>query len=113
MRPKPEVVIEGKSEVAVTGKECFGVRVLWPKRTRSWNDTVGEVARSTGITRYALYVDSGSVWEYRLDVTTAGRGSYKFYDESGNIYDLQAHRDGDHHIRFNSKQPTIIYVTGG
>jgi len=85
--------------------------VYWPVGDEStWIDLGPPVA--VYITRYKLYRNTWSMWSWRLDVTVTGASgfTYSFTDKTGDTYDILIMVQGDHYVRYNSKQPTIVYV---
>ncbi|KIO26564.1 hypothetical protein M407DRAFT_24150 [Tulasnella calospora MUT 4182] len=104
---------ERKSEAA-TGEKGQGVvadgtrtRVNWPVGDETWKEVTGV----PGITRYRLYAYSGPIhFQYQLDFTNSEAWGFKFWDEAGDVYRASTFINGDHSLKFNSAQPTIVIV---
>jgi hypothetical protein len=94
--------------------------VNWPVGDGVWKETPTYVVEGTGIDRYKL-IDLGpeEAYRYKLEFsidhgwcwTWKGRGYY-FTDgaKPSDTYQLTCHKDGNHYVRFNSEDPTIILV---
>jgi len=91
---------------------CKRISVNWPVDDDSWKPAGGELYNI--ISDYKLHDNGWSAWSWRLDLRFPMYvGDFQFYDQSGDCYDLSVTLDGDHYIRYNSKQPTIIAVGYG
>ena len=45
-----------------------------------------------------------------LTLRTSSLGSYRFFDETGDYYDIQCNKNRDHYVKYNSDKPTIVLV---
>ncbi|WP_044797572.1 hypothetical protein [Bacillus cereus] len=103
---------EKKTENKLSSRN-FYVDVNWPvSKSDEWIVTSNEFSKETGITRYALYKQSFSIYDYKLYFTVMQSGEYHFKDETGDVYSLTAIAFGDHYISYNSKKPNIVLVSG-
>ncbi len=94
-------------------KEPFGISVVWTVATnQDWINTPGTVRRTSAITRYALYKYNRHNYAYLLYITNTLHYNYYFYDETGDYYQINCFRNGDHWVRYNSEKPEIIYFSG-
>ncbi|WP_046757079.1 hypothetical protein [Kordia jejudonensis] len=94
-----------------SSKEDFGVTVNWPVADSKWKNTVSHVKDRASITHYALYVHEG-FRKHKLWFKSTKHYKYTFYDETGDGYVVNTFRNGKHYVRFNSKRPRIVYITG-
>lgn len=92
-------------------KTPFGIGVSWPVGDSRWKATTSVVKQRAAITRYALYQTSGQ-YQYILYFTNTEHYNYYFYDETGDYYQCNTFRNGDHWVRYNSNMPDIVYITG-
>ncbi|TFK21567.1 hypothetical protein FA15DRAFT_707091 [Coprinopsis marcescibilis] len=91
--------------------EGYGIAVDWPV-TSDWVATTPEVYKVTSITRYNLKYDPKAfAYNYTLEITNKGSYAFEIYDETGDMYGLGALQPGTHWLWFNSKQPTIKFIT--
>ncbi|KAI0640890.1 hypothetical protein C8Q79DRAFT_930208 [Trametes meyenii] len=95
-----------------------GVTVFWEKGTSSAPvDTEDTVHQATGISAYAFYDNVDPLhpkYDYQLDIQTDATVPrfYKFGDKEGQILGpLEALTNGTHTLRFNSNNPTILYIS--
>ena len=87
------------------------MQVRWPVADK-WVDLPREQEKLSGIDRYKLEKQSGSVYDYRLSFVNNQTYDYHFYDETGDSYRVNTYSVGEHYVRYNSKKPTILFVTG-
>jgi hypothetical protein len=106
-----EDLLEADKLMEEAGKKDFGITVNWPVEDITWKNTTSEIERRAAITRYALYKYDG-FYKYQLYFTNKEHYNYYFYDETGDMYQVNTFRNGDHFVRFNSDEPRIVYVTG-
>jgi hypothetical protein len=99
-------------EQADSGKQDFGISVVWPVLSNHWNYQPSSVSNISAITRYALYRNSGDIYEYRIEFTNTEHYDYHFYDETGDSYRCNTFRNGDHFIDYDSDKPAILYIRG-
>jgi hypothetical protein len=96
----------------LTELKSFGISVNWPVMgSDSWISTNEAVSSRAKITQYALYAYDGT-WKYKLWFTNTEHYNYFFYDETGDYYQVNTFRNGNHYVRYNSESPTIVYITG-
>ncbi|KAK4504830.1 hypothetical protein PRZ48_002792 [Zasmidium cellare] len=102
------------SPPSTLSKTNFGIAVDWPvSSSHDWHSVTDDVKARAAITQYALYQqDEGSKYKYILYFTNYEHYDYYFYDETGDRYEVNTYRNGDHYVRFNSERPKIAYVTG-
>ncbi|KDR79451.1 hypothetical protein GALMADRAFT_1240895 [Galerina marginata CBS 339.88] len=100
-------------------KKPFDIAVNWPVGDDTWKPTSEQVLTVAAITRYRLYANSqdcvegdGSLYSWRLDVTTTEHYDYIFVDGTGDIYEINVWADGNHFMRYNSTNPTITHIKG-
>ncbi|ETS80702.1 hypothetical protein PFICI_08231 [Pestalotiopsis fici W106-1] len=89
----------------------FVVEVDWPV-DNEWHQTSQDFANETGITAYQVGTSYSPFYIYFVEIVTNEHYNYKFYDQTGESYDLDVFVDGDHVIRYNSQQPTIGQISG-
>ncbi|PLB52345.1 hypothetical protein P170DRAFT_472245 [Aspergillus steynii IBT 23096] len=87
----------------------------WPVGDKSWKPTDYTFARETGIDRYRLYDAGGRIYTYQLDIHVADGESgwlrtYVFEDSTADEYTINAFRDGEHSVSFNSEDAYILRV---
>lgn len=85
------------------------IPVYWEVGDDVWHDTTGQL-RGRGLTRYKLHKSSSPFFDYVLEFTTTQGWGWTFWDESGDGYDVKTINNGDHLYRYDSQNPTIIYV---
>ncbi|KAK0717769.1 hypothetical protein B0T26DRAFT_872154 [Lasiosphaeria miniovina] len=93
---------------------CKRIAVNWPFDSDgdTWHYAGSELYNI--ISHYKLHDNGFSVWSYRLDLRFPMYvGDFQFYDQAGDCYDLNVAWEGDHYVRYNSKQPTIVAVGYG
>jgi hypothetical protein len=111
-----KIVVDGGQEekikaAVVARKEDFGISVIWPVEGK-WVTTPLDFVNSTGIGRYKLLYYDGTIYDYRLEFSTSQTYNYHFHDETGDSYKCNVYEPGYHYVDYNSKKPTIIYITG-
>ncbi|GJE85921.1 hypothetical protein PsYK624_020010 [Phanerochaete sordida] len=89
----------------------FGMKVQWPVENK-WVDLPRDQEKMSGIDRVNVSTQSGSVYDYRFSFVNNQTYDYHFHDETGDSYRVNTYSVGEHFFRFNSKKPTIVYVTG-
>lgn len=92
-------------------KTNFGISVNWPVSDSSWKNTDAAVQSRAAITRYALWKYDG-LYTYKLMFTNTEHYNYYFYDETGDSYQVNTYRNGDHYVRYGSDSPNIVYISG-
>jgi hypothetical protein len=101
------------------GKEDFGIACNWPVGPDTWITNSSEFLATTGISRYKLHSNTamagnGDVggYAYRLEFSNEQTYNYLFFDEEGDSYRCNTFSKSDHFVRYNSKKPTIAYISG-
>ena len=101
--------------IAASGVK-FNLPVDWPAKENDvagqWKNTPADFANVSRITRYNLYFNDGGFWDWRLDFTNEDTYDYYFRDEEGDVYTVRTWSKGDHYVRFDSKKPKIVNVSG-
>jgi hypothetical protein len=97
--------------IAAGGKRDFGIAVSWAVGDTQWKNTSPDVRERSAITRYKLYEYDGS-WKYMLEFSNEEHYDYYFYDETGDKYEVNTFRNGDHYVRYDSDQPNIVFISG-
>ena len=87
-----------------------GVKVHWTVGEDKWIETSKEVRAETAITRYKLYKANLPVYKYIFEFTISELYNIYFVDESGDRYQIGIFQTGDHKMKYDSEQPTIIEV---
>lgn len=108
--PTGAVQQEQTQDAALT-KTDFGISVIWPVGDSSWKNTDSNTRTTAAITRYTLYQYDG-FYKYMLYFTNTEHYDYYFYDETGDRYEVNTYRNGDHYVRYDSNKPEIIYIKG-
>ncbi|TFK19487.1 hypothetical protein FA15DRAFT_674373 [Coprinopsis marcescibilis] len=89
----------------------YGIAVDWPV-TSDWVATTPEVSKVTSITHYRLSYDPKAfIYSYTLEITHKGAHFYQIYDEENDMYEVGGQVSGTRSLWFNSKLPTIKFVT--
>lgn len=78
-----------------------------PVGDKTWKDCS---ANNISISRYRLYKNSWSIWDYKLDFTNTTTATFTFKDDTDDYYEVVAARNGDHSLRYNSKGPRIVWA---
>lgn len=104
-----------EATVSLSAKHDFQVDVDWPaSKDDKWKVTDSDFQKITGITRYNVY--GPRVWfkayKYYLEITNVENYDYYFVDATGDEYNLDCFRRGNHYVQYNSSNPTIIRITG-
>lgn len=99
-------------DVAVMDKNAFGIVVNWPVGNKDWKDTSADVQATTGITRYRVSTSSSPFFDYFIEFSNSENYKYRFYDQTGDSYEVNTGRNGDHVVRFDSGKPTVLFITG-
>ncbi len=92
-------------------KKDFGIAVAWPLTGNNWTDTTAEVKSIAAIPRYSLGAYGGT-WAYILYFSNTEHYDYYFYDKTGDSYQVNTYRNGDHYVRYNSSDPAIAFIKG-
>lgn len=100
-----------KTETAAKRQLTPVTRVYWEVGDSSWKTAAPEV-QAIGISRYRLYNNSFSIYDYTLDFTNTKGWCFRFFDFSGDFYDVSTVFNGDHELDYNSGNPTINGVLG-
>lgn len=105
----------GKKDVVplmgIWGKEDFGISVDWTVEDR-WKDTSADVVDTAAITAYKLSKCDEIIYKYCLKFTNTKHYNYRFFDETGDGYQVDTWANGDHYVQYNSDKPNIKYVSG-
>jgi hypothetical protein len=109
---KSNIVFENDEASRLGDKKDFGIGVNWPIGEANWNYTDSNIRSRAAITRYCLYNQQGETYQYRLIFTNTEHYDYYFYDETGDRYEVDTFRNGDHFVRYNSENPDIVYIKG-
>lgn len=110
-----ETETEASTEELLKAKAPFDVKVSWSVGAAGeWIETSDEIRKQTGITRYCLCKqdDPTSHYQYILYIQNTEHYCYYFYDQTDDSYKLDTFRNGQHYVRYNSKQPTIVRIKG-
>ena len=99
-------------KIAPTSKEDFGIAVNWPVGSKEWKDPGQEVKGKAGISRFAIHDSSHPLFDYVVEFTNTENYNFFFYDETGDHYQVNTHKGGDHLVRYNSQKPTVKFITG-
>ncbi|PPU73626.1 hypothetical protein XcuCFBP2542_16380 [Xanthomonas cucurbitae] len=102
----------GADDTAVQGKRDFGIDVNWPLTDNAWTDTNQDVKSTAAISRYALGPNGGGTWAYILHFSNTEHYNYYFSDKTGDGYQVNTFRNGDHYVRYNSSDPAITFIKG-
>lgn len=98
------------------GLTPFDVTVNWQVGSAgTWVETSKDIREKTGIVRYCLCKqdDPSASYQYILYFVNEKHYKYYFYDqESSRPYKVNTFRNAQHWVRYDSKQPTIIRITG-
>ncbi|KZT58302.1 hypothetical protein CALCODRAFT_241893 [Calocera cornea HHB12733] len=94
-------------------KNPFTIKVHWPVGDNSNKIASVNLYDIAGIMKYKLYNNpgTGNWFQYVLDVQTNMNYKYKFKDEEGDEYTIDAFVNGWHYVKYNSTAPTIIQVS--
>jgi hypothetical protein len=69
-----------------------------------------DVQEKTGIRWYSLNRIDELFFTYELDITTSETYYYLFRDEEPDEYSLNCFMTGNHYVRYNSREPTIVKI---
>ena len=110
---KKNSLTEAKSdEIATAVKNDFGVKVNWPVGDRTWKNPSDDLETTTGITQYSYHSSSHPFYDFVIEIQNSETYNYRFYDETGDSYQINTYNRDDHLVRLKSKRPTIVYITG-
>ncbi|KAL8877709.1 MAG: hypothetical protein Q9198_004322, partial [Flavoplaca austrocitrina] len=91
----------------------FGLVVNWPfDKNDDWKSTRNDVQDTAAITRYSFYSSSSPIYDYVLEITNTVDYNYRFYDQTGDSYQINTYEEGDHLVRYNSEKPNVVFITG-
>jgi len=96
-------------------KKPFNVKVDWPvvPESTTWIVQSSSFIEETGISRYYLNNDTTiPPYVYFLNFTCQVHYDYYFTDESGDIYQCDVFRNGNHYVAYNSDSPNIMNISG-
>ena len=97
------------NNAAMANAATRDISVKWFVEGNVWKDISGDL--SVYLSRYKLDIASGNIiYNWRLDITNKLSGLYRFFDETGDYYDIQCNKNRDHYVKFNSDKPTIVLV---
>ncbi|KAL9011250.1 MAG: hypothetical protein Q9180_009210 [Flavoplaca navasiana] len=100
-------------ETTANPKGDFGLVVNWPfDKNDDWKSTRNDVQDTAAITRYSLYSSSSPIYDYVLEITNMVDYNYRFYDQTGDSYQINTYEEGDHLVRYNSEKPKVVFITG-
>ncbi|KAL9627163.1 MAG: hypothetical protein Q9204_006767 [Flavoplaca sp. TL-2023a] len=100
-------------DITANPKEDFGLVVDWPfDKNSDWKSTRNDVQDTAAITRYSLYSSSSPIYDYVFEMTNTVDYNYYFNDQSGDSYPINTIEKGDHLVRYNSKKPNVLFITG-
>jgi hypothetical protein len=102
---------QDQAAMGVLGKSAFGIAADWPVGDSSWKYTDPSFRSVTAITRYALYAYEGA-YKYILYFSNTEHYDYFFHDQTGDSYEVNTYRSGDHFVAYDSDKPTIAYISG-
>ncbi len=91
----------------------FSISVDWPL-SDGWVRLSDSQRQETGIIQYWLHKNDGNwVYDYILEVETEFENyDYTFTDGEPDTYKVNAKFNGNHSVKFNSKNPAIRKVEG-
>lgn len=102
---------EKKAEILT--KSDFGIAVSWPVGDKTWKSPNPDTQNIAAITNYTLcQQDKGEYYQYILWFINTEHYNYYFYDETGDYYQVNTFRNGQHYVRYNSLKPNIAYISG-
>lgn len=83
------------------------------KNSTKWIVQSNEFTSETAITRYNLDNRTSSIkaFRYKLWITNLRNFDYFFTDESGDTYNINTFRTGDHFVEYNSDKATIKLIS--
>lgn len=93
-------------------KEDFGMSVVWPVSENKWVDASSDVKSTAGISQYKLHSSGSPFFDYVLEFSNTEAYRYYFSDKTGDRYEVNAYNNKDQFVRFNSKKPTILFISG-
>ena len=96
-------------KVVINSEKDFGVVVNWQVGDKEWKDTQRS---DIGITQYTYHSSSSPIYDYVLEIKNSETYNFHFYDMTGDSYQINAYEKGEHLVRLNSEQPTILFITG-
>ena len=99
-----EIVAEA---VALTGDARDFKKLQW---VPGEHGITSREAEEIGIVTGYVSNDRGVIYSYRINFFNRKGWSFKFLDESGDVYEITTIRNGWHYIDYNSDKPTIIGV---
>lgn len=102
---------EDSTEQVLGSKKDFGISVNWPVGTDRFKNTTPKVKEKAAITEYKLYEYNG-FYKYKLEFVNTEHYNYHFYDETGDSYQVNTFTNGTHYVRYDSKNPDIVFIKG-
>lgn len=103
---------EGGEVLAAWSKSS--VSVWWPATGETQDRKLKATTEVPGITGYRLtdYLrpNHDPNWRYGLEFSNSRGWSFRFWDESGDSYNVLTIRNGHHFFLYNSNKPTIVSV---
>ncbi|KAL6835287.1 hypothetical protein V8C40DRAFT_234069 [Trichoderma camerunense] len=98
-------------EPTISPQNSWQVVVNW-QAGNHWVDVDDDTIRKTGIKRYWLIEQSWpNIYSYRLRIDCVRSETYYFWDaDGGSPYKLWAWQTGEHEVKYNSGNPTIIRI---
>lgn len=83
--------------------------VSWPDTGSddSWKNPGQRIKDIFDITQYCLCNNTGFWYDHTLWIDVREAWNYRFYDESGDYYDLSTYKTGSHYVDYDSNKPNI------
>lgn len=108
--------IEGEGAIPRVAAEgpAFDINVNWvvTENMGPWILTTPEFQAITGITRYKLYRNHDSGFQYHLVFTNIDTYDYSFTDQSPDTYGKDTYAFNNHTVGYNSNSPNIVHIHG-
>ena len=99
----------------LSDKPPFNIAVNWPATDNDhWIVQDSSFIAETGISRYSLNKKRPwyKIYKKILNFTCQVHYDYYFTDETGDIYECNVYRNGNHYVQYNSDKPNIMNVKG-
>jgi len=103
--------IEATEPTVVATGAPFYINVNWPV-TGNWEKPTEEVKNVTSISLYRVSRSSNWIYTYILEFVSELTYNFTFRDGEGDEYGTNTYLSGIHTVRYNSSNPTIVYVSG-
>lgn len=100
-----------KAAASANGKKDFGMTVDWPVEG-FWTYTSADDKKKSAISRYKLQAGGGLFYDYTLQFDCFEHYDYYFFDKTGDSYEVNVYRNGQHNVQYSSEKPKINYVKG-